>query len=174
MRTKEEILHDSLGIWQSYYDQIEMTQEDKENLDRLDGEYSQVLKKERDGIKVEDDFGRHVILYAKGHYPRSKDAMDDLRSMLAKYANVRKAIIRPYDIYRITAGATALYGQRMTIANTLSKFFDPFYIRLGMEPVELSVEYLFEHMLSVLCNIPVMRGEQLIIDLGEADPNLNI
>ena len=43
-RTKEEILKESLDIWQSYYDQITMTQEDKNQLDKLDKEYSEILK----------------------------------------------------------------------------------------------------------------------------------
>ena len=46
MRLKEEIVRDSLNVWQSYYDQIEMTQEDKDKLDKLDTEYSEVLKSE--------------------------------------------------------------------------------------------------------------------------------
>lgn len=45
-RTKLEIYQDSLDIWQSYYDQIEMTDEDKVRLDELDAENSELIKAE--------------------------------------------------------------------------------------------------------------------------------
>ena len=61
----------------------------------------------RDISKVPDNFGHHVILYAKGWYGSTDSIIDDLKAMLALYAGIELPFISDRDVYGMIAGTFA-------------------------------------------------------------------
>ena len=119
---------------------------------------------------------RHIYLYAKGHYQKG-DLIEDLKRIVGERSSVLPEYITIQDIIVVLVSIT--YSV-MTVKNQLKDSIIDFILSLDPSAFwQLSSlsDYDFRTALILKCLsiikwTDVVKGEVILMDLGNADPSL--
>lgn len=107
---------------------------------------------------------RHFILYAKGHYARSSNCMDDLRTIQADYSGVRTEYLSDGMVYSMISDIFLKYCPQRRVAEIFDEMFR--WLR------SVSRKDMVQLMLGKLSVVPVMKDGEKILHLGDPDPQV--
>lgn len=116
--------------------------------------------------------GRHILLYAKGHYFQSQDLMADLRRLVASYTAQEYAGVTEKDVFTVVCDiAIPLIlkngNPKLRIEEILTDLLSE--ARLGNV---LNTSDFVSSLLSFLVQAKVKDGDTVILELGEPDFNI--
>ncbi len=115
---------------------------------------------------------RHFILYSKGHYKKSDDVLQDLRTLLSNATGTPEVFYSDEQIYSFLAGTCVECLSRSDLKELLYCFYHKPHF-LGSGPS--TVEEMIHHMLGLMACIQVREQDTNgnyydLIELGEPDP----
>lgn len=104
----------------------------------------------------------HLYLYAKGYY-LERDLLDDLKTIVAEYAHIKKQFVSLEDVRSLLTAAAMSEMQRGNFEYLFPKFIKEI---LGYSEDTLYIQ-VFRALLNIL-TLSLVKG----IDLGQANPSL--
>ncbi len=128
-------------------------------------------------LKLEG-FDRHIVLYAKNHYKRSDDAIDDLKTIVAHVSGSDKKHIGIFDIYENVIETFLELSKLDWEVGRADIFWKDIWKsqwcrRSLQNKLEMSIEEFIKYIVfSFIQLVPVMHGGQLVLDIGEPDYNI--
>ena len=116
---------------------------------------------------------RHFYLYAKGHYKRSEDLLDDLKHIAAAYCGMSVEQYRDSDLIILLGKEVFQYIKNENVFIDMLKELHPDSLRSNffMEG-EPYIIRLMAQFLKFLVFAKIRDGDHVIINLGEADPEI--
>lgn len=122
-------------------------------------------------VKIENDFYRHIILYAKGYY-KKENTIDDLKIIIAKISGspslAKNAF--PSDIYKMVAETYIQIARLNNLRHCLINIFDLRYLYFRRDPNKINVEEMINYLLGQIAKVCMQnKDESLIFDIGKPD-----
>lgn len=122
---------------------------------------------------MSDKLKRHIILYAKFHYPHSKKgALSDLKDLLSIYSGVDRyyydSKFEAVSIYRVVLDTSLDFAPKHEIINSLRDLFS-FNFReqkIQFLPNDVNIEDMISHLLSAIALTSI---DEFPYDIGEVD-----
>ncbi len=123
-------------------------------------------------IEYENDLTRHLILYAKGHYKRTGNVIEDLSRLMTNRAALPENYIRDTDVYAFVSECFVESCTKRNIEEILKCFYrKPFY---SNEAGASTLEEMVSHMIGMMGCIQIRDkvGDTWVdlVNLGEPDP----
>lgn len=126
--------------------------------------------KSSQAVKIENDFYRHIVLYAKGYY-KKENTIDDLKIIIAKISEsslIENALLS--DIYKMVAETYIQIARLNNLRHCLINIFDLRYLYSRRDPNKISVEEMINYLLGQIAKVCMQNeDESLIFDIGKPD-----
>lgn len=114
---------------------------------------------------------RHFILYSKGHYKKSDNVLQDLRTLLSNATGTPEEFYTDEHIYSFLAEACAECLRPHDMAELLGCFYHkPYFIGEGPSTIEDMVHHMLGKMACIQIREQGFLGWYDLVDLGEPDP----
>jgi hypothetical protein len=128
---------------------------------------------------VYEKLTQHLILFAKGHYGKTENIMDDLATFMFKWSWTPKSFYTPKVCYELVAEAFTECCSKHDIYIHLKGIFDPYARFYLNHPESLNISEQTESMLGLMGSIKVKEIDKDgnwydLIELPKVNPKLLI
>jgi hypothetical protein len=118
--------------------------------------------------EMEEHEYRHFLLYAKGHYTGAENYMEGFRKCLAHYTGCDPEHESDSDViefmWMVACKFAREYDRNEFVKRVILKYWPN-------DSDDVKDRFLI-WVRNVLVSVPVMNGEKLLIELGDADPDV--
>ena len=108
-----------------------------------------------------------IVLYAKGHFGKRDDVVQDLRVLIAKRAGMRPEHISNPDMVRVLTDL--LIRLNIPLDATFVEFI--IFGKSWLVKADDAFTNFITTTIGLLCAIPVTKGQQRLVELQPYDPH---
>ena len=114
---------------------------------------------------VLEDYERHLVLYAKEHYRKSRYVLEDLKKIFARFLCIESRFLSDQDVY---ARVLEVF-LKVTSVGSQHLFWERLFCENGKQYRSITPLDMIDRLLGKIAICQVRDGDNVLIELGDPD-----